>query len=1559
MKSAKTNFFTLSLALSGSILSSALAHADDTEVFFGGPAIDDATKPNVLFILDNSGSMNWRLDNNNNANGVNSRLMVLKEAFQDIVYNSSGINVGVMALNPRAEYGNTRMIYPVTYIDKELPTDATQVAGTPSILTSADDAVQDLTGPNAGSANLNTSSLGMGQISVSTNVSQSSNITLTGAGAFYLKSNTTCRLTPTTDPSGACQTTTLKDITIDGNGAQPNNALFHFSGFNIPSGATINDAYITFSETNNKKHKAPFSFTFENSATPSLPNHGTPLDSAKVFLPSTTISSNINWNNSPATFTVTSSIQTIVNSNIGSAINSVLVSVQPTNNTDYKFCANPNSCGGNSPRLVIQYTSALTSTEQRMTALRFQNVGIPQGAVITSAVLGFAPAATSAVADNPSFSIKAQAASDSAAFTAGENLNSRSKTVATTTWTPPSWTVQNPSVVEPGPDVTNVVQEVVNRSDWCGNNAMAFFVTPLTVGYRAAWSIDGAQGLQPTLTINYTGGSGCNNPIVETRVGAEKNDGDQNLNSNANLGNSVLNTRYAGARFEKLPIRRNATIMEASITVTPSSSITSGATFTPFIQNIGSAPELSAAYNNLSARANINGGTCTITSSTGNWPADKPYTCSSTALKNALQALVNRGDWVPSNNVAIILDKGNSTIPIKAFESNPAESIKLRIKVANGGLDSSTNTVRYQVNSLVQSMYAGNGTPVVPAMYDAAQYLRGNSSPITSACQSTHTVLLTDGVANSNTTAAKNGIGSLIGSSCTGDSGNDGERCARSLSEWWATQDQTPTISGDNFVTTHTVGFALDASDAATSASIKDFLQDLATEGGGTFNTASNASDLTQVFNNIIQEVLATDTTFVSPGATVNQFERTENKNEVYFALFKPSDTDRWVGNLKRFSIDDGTGDLSKLILDRDGIAAVDPLTGGFKATSRSFWSTSADGNNTANGGAASQIPTAASRNLRTYIGNAPSSPVTLNTAATELSNNNTSILNGHLNATDDAERVSLINWIRGQNDDSSQRKAMGDPLHSVPQLVTYGCTAWSGETCTSEDQSVYVGTNEGFIQAFNTNTGVEQFAFMPQALLSNIKKLKTNAKTASPNPKPYGMDNSVLIWKNDLNGNGLIYGDIGTSSTSLNTGEFVYLYATMRRGGRDIYALDITNRSSPRLLWQIQGGVTPGFEYLGQTWSVPVRGKIKVGSVDKNVLIFGGGYNPAQDNVDVRTADTYGNALYIVDAETGSLIWSASSFSGHTKTFTKMKYSMPASPRIYDIDGDGLTDQILIGDVGGQIWRFFINKGESGSSLVTGIDSNGNSSADNADGVMADVVPSNYSSLTLEQRQANTRRFYNTPDAVLLQTASGTSLVVNIGSGYRAHPLSTRTTDRFYSFRSSITYNPANGAPGTNTALTESALYDATDNLVQSGSSAAQEEAAEAFAERNGGWFITLTGTGEKNLTRALTIEGVITFTTYEPTANTADCRASAGINWRYEVNLYDATPLPGNIDSTSGNATRKTKLNSGGISGDTTVLIRDNSSGGSSGVKCNGIECEEFDFKSGTGKIFWIDEL
>lgn len=1582
MNKRLTSFHRLALSTVSSllVLHSAVSFADDTEIFFGGSAIDDSVRPNVLFILDNSGSMQWRTASNNDPSGSEkSRMQILKESFSSIISNAGTINAGIMVLNARSQYASTRMVYPVTNIDNTLD-DTVPVLSTPTIQLSGDDATQrtDI----ISNASINDSTLLMGKIGNTTIVPLTPFKQLLSNDAFFIKPSNgqdyTCRMNKPNRPNNPiCTNNSTNDINI-GSGSNsyvtPIRAtsllyfrdLINTDGSTIPATAASDPSFSAVLElrpSTTNTIKPAIQIQIERSKTPGALNDNNTIGS-RVFLP-TIIATPDSWNSSQGSqIDITQVIKDLMNID-GLPLKDVLISLRASNSGNYTFCAR--NCTY-VPSIKIKYTKTATTFETRTGALRFQDVGIPQGATVTSARINFAPASTST--DDITFTVKAEKPADGDAdvFTAS-NIVSRPKTTALTTWVPDAWTNASPPVHIDGPDVTQQVRELVNLSSWCGNNAMAFFIEPTVgSGTRIAHSIDGAPGLQPTLTVTYSGGSGgCLNPIIEASINKPKNDAYQLENGSVTLGGNTLpitGNRLAG-RFEGIPIVNAGTVLDAKLLLTPANTV-SGSSLTASIslEDASNSAALAIDNNNLSGRTLTSAQSCTL----DDWTTAIPAVCGGTNLTAAVQRVVNKASWTPGNAItAVVVPSANSTLETQAYESNPAESLKLRIKVRSGDLISSNYTVRQHLNSLVQAMYSGDGTPIVPTMSEAASYLRGSrsgfDSPITSACQTTHLVVLTDGQANGN--GAQTAIKNLTGATCTGDATDTNEQCGRSLAKWMGITDQS-SDTGDNFITTHTIGFALGANTQA-----KKFLSDMSLEGKGGAYTAENASQLTEAFNKILQDVLSVDTTFVSPGATVNQFNRQSNKNEVYFALFKPSDKDRWIGNLKRYALNSQSGDI---ILDADNVGAINASTGFFKDTARSFWTTGDDGNNTALGGVAKQLPIAGSRKAYTYLGSSPASEVNLNASNYLLKNENTGISNTALGVADNTERLALINWLRG-DDGGQPRGAIGDPLHSIPRLVTYKCNTFTDATmtaCSSEEQSVFIGTNEGFVHAFDTRTGIEQMAFMPGELLGNIKALKANEQSTTNKPRKYGMDNTVVTWANDANGNGVIYGGRNPSNPSvplsgLNTGEFVYAYATMGRGGRSLYSLNVTDIASPKMRWYITPS-TPGFTKLGQTWSTPVVTKIKVGSVDTPVLVFAGGYDEEQDKIEIlnrnkaegstpesnRAEDRHGNSLYIVNALTGQLIWSAGTASSNSpalahQQLTKMRYSMPSSVRVIDINRDGLADQFFVGDMGGQVWRFFINNGNTVDSLISPLDS-GTGTTDN--GVFANIIETDSGTETPTQKQAKLRRFYNEPDVALLTVNAGKSLVVNIGSGYRGHPLATSTDDRFYSFRT-----PLINTNAPHTIITESNMYDATLNLLQEGSASEKTAAAADFAKSYGGWYIRLENDGEKVLSEATTFAGKIYFNTYEPNSQSANssCKAVQGTGRSYATNLFDATPVEQRINGTPERADRVKILNTAGIPPKGITLFPE---GKDKAPLCIGTECEDLDTDISVGPTYWIDE-
>ncbi len=719
-------------------------------------------------------------------------------------------------------------------------------------------------------------------------------------------------------------------------------------------------------------------------------------------------------------------------------------------------------------------------------------------------------------------------------------------------------------------------------------------------------------------------------------------------------------------------------------------------------------------------------------------------------------------------------------------------------------------------------------------------------SPIVSECQANYVVMLTDGEPVS---TAVTEAESLIGYSCDPTNPADGQ-CGEELAQYLNDNDQRSDMNGTNNVSTHTIGFNFTA----------QWLKDVAKAGGGEFFTANSALDLLTAIEAIVLEAKETENTIVAPAATLDLNSRLAHRDDIYLALFEPSYSPAWRGNLKRYFFD---GEIKDNSSPRKN--AIDPDTGTFVEGAQSYWSTAPDGAEVGDGGAASRL-NKDSRKTTTYF---PGNSTSLFNSQNALNINN--VLAADLALPDDNleltvdDRDQLLRWASGvdvldfdeDGDKEDSRQYIGDPLHSTPVLMTYDWT-------TSEENSViFFGTNEGFIHAIDTTTGDEIFSFIPEVLLTNLKHRFVDKPGHA---KVYGMDGPITLWSHDADQDRVI-----------GTGDHAYIYAGMRRGGNQYYALDVTDRTDPRYKWHIAGG-SGAFAELGQTWSKPQLTRL-VNPQDgkpQDVLVFGGGYDPQQDDVSVRTADSVGRAIFIVDAKTGSLIWRGGSDILASEVFPQMQYSIPSDVKVIDLNGDGLMDQMYVGDMGGQLWRFDV---------------------DNTAAYLSDMVSGGVIANLADDTPEGNRRFYSAPDLSVVSKGGKRVLVASIGSGYRAHPLDNVIDDRFF-----VVQQPdyLNGAPagygiddgaGGYAAVIESDLYDVTDNTIGEGNTD-EQLAAIAALEKASGWFLELKTAGEKSLSSSITVNSQVIFTTYTPVRGSNPCSPDIGTGRVYVMNLLDGTP-------------------------------------------------------------------
>ncbi|WP_181166178.1 putative Ig domain-containing protein [Mesorhizobium sp. B2-5-5] len=150
------------------------------------------------------------------------------------------------------------------------------------------------------------------------------------------------------------------------------------------------------------------------------------------------------------------------------------------------------------------------STRQTV-GLRFTGIDIPKGAIITSAYIQFQ--ANEVKTGAASLLIQGDNTDDASPFTsAAFNVSSLPRTTASTAWTPDPWTIVGEhGLAERTPDLTAIVQEVVNRSGWVALNDMAFVVTG--TGTRTADSYEYNPASAPLLHIEYLL-PGSSNPVA-------------------------------------------------------------------------------------------------------------------------------------------------------------------------------------------------------------------------------------------------------------------------------------------------------------------------------------------------------------------------------------------------------------------------------------------------------------------------------------------------------------------------------------------------------------------------------------------------------------------------------------------------------------------------------------------------------------------------------------------------------------------------------------------------------------------------------------------------------------------------------------------------------------------------------------------------------------------------------------------------------------------------------------------------------------------------------------
>ncbi len=376
-------------------------------------------------------------------------------------------------------------------------------------------------------------------------------------------------------------------------------------------------------------------------------------------------------------------------------------------------------------------------------------------------------------------------------------------------------------------------------------------------------------------------------------------------------------------------------------------------------------------------------------------------------------------------------------------------------------------------------------------------------------------------------------------------------------------------------------------------------LAETAENGDGLYFLAENAAELAEAFNLVMQDILMR----ISSGSAVAVVSSEGSDDDrLYRGKFMPGS---WEGYLEAYALpyEDGEApiwDSGQMLADRS-------------ASNRLIF--------TALG--PTMLP------FELYYAGELASPMEVGDAGTA---------------------ADLIQWSRGEEVLGYRNRndwKLGDIVHSTPVVVGPPCHFSTDEQYqafmeyySTRPRLIYVEANDGMLHAFSAESGFEEWAFVPEYALP---KLQTVAD--SNYCHVYSCDQTPSVRDVKLNGvwRTVLVGGGG-------------------RGGCGYFALDITEGSTPGLLWQ--AALPDGVSFSSEAEFARIN--------NTPVVVMGSGLD--EDDGEAN--------LYVYELATGSLA-GAKFLSSDNQERNKT-----TRPKAVDLNLDGETDLVYCADMLGNVWR-------------------------------------------------------------------------------------------------------------------------------------------------------------------------------------------------------------------------------------------------------------------------------
>lgn len=539
-----------------------------------------------------------------------------------------------------------------------------------------------------------------------------------------------------------------------------------------------------------------------------------------------------------------------------------------------------------------------------------------------------------------------------------------------------------------------------------------------------------------------------------------------------------------------------------------------------------------------------------------------------------------------------------------------------------------------------------------------------------------------------------------------------------------------------------------------------------------------------------------------------------------------------------------------------------------------------------------------ASRRIITNGGNSSASAVAFRWASLPVGYQ-AQMTTASLNVLSETNAQYVVDYMRGDQSKEGPNglRARGDnllgpvinatpwiqdrPRAYYPEADFAGYRAFA-DAQRNRDKLLWVAANDGMLHAFNADTGAEVFAYVPGALANRLAEIPLQRGT----PGRTRLDGQNFVSGSEALPNGTVWpyvdGSPYTGDIKLANGTWkTYLFGSLGRGGKSIYALDVTTtsqlqaaESSPTVVfkWQFTRDDDEDLGYVVGDITVNAGSKQAAPIVKLNngkfALIVGNGQKSANGKA----------VLYLlyVDGPSGG------SWTGQYKKIVadspSGKDSGLSTPTWVDLDGNGTADVVYAGDLKGNLWKFNLVGSDPALWDVAYKVEGANKPLFTAkDDTKTPAVPL---PITAAPEYA-----FSPYDGLIITFATGNAF------GATDFPNKTRV-QRVYGIWDRPDFSVTNGRAlptGLGTLVSRTYERQSSGAVIVSGSPAGIDWTTKD------GWYFTLPGTSEMVLSDPEIRAGVLTFTTVRPKTTIDNCSNTP------DAALYTIDPVSGKAERNS----------------------------------------------------------